>query len=103
MFRLVLSRKLPFRTEAGRLVAPRVPRLLGDYVASSCHTAPFSTAAAKLPPVLPPPSPPQPQTPVAEKGLAGKVINRYSIKGQQHRIRVAESFFQAATRQASNQ
>ena len=61
----------------------------------------FSTQTI-LPPILSPPSPPRPLSPIEQKSLMGKVINRYSVQRSQERIRLAESFFQAATRQAAD-
>ena len=37
-----------------------------------------------------------------EKSLLGKLVDRFSIKGQQHRIHMGERLFQAATRQAND-
>ena len=37
-----------------------------------------------------------------EKGWLGKLMDRISIKGQQRRILLGESLFQAATRQAND-
>lgn len=98
MFRLLLTK------EARRFaVSPREARSLAKrrIIPSQSSSAHFSSAAT-LPPILPPPSPPQPETPVVEKGFVGKLVSRYSLNGQQNRIKVAEAFFQAATRQAAN-
>jgi hypothetical protein len=61
--------------------------------------APFETV---LPPVLPQASPPQPLTERPAKNWLTRQWDRYSFKGQQHRIHTAEALFQAASRQASD-
>lgn len=74
---------------------------------SSSDTTGTIQTTTRLPPVLPPPlqhaahnnaganeKPP--------KGMLERLWDRYSIKGQQHRIHMAESLLQAATRQASD-
>lgn len=44
----------------------------------------------------------QQQKGVHEKSLLGKLADRFSIRGQQHRIQMGERLFQAATRQAND-
>lgn len=44
----------------------------------------------------------QQESNVQEKGFWGKLVDRYSIRGQQNRIHMAERLFQAATRQAND-
>ena len=97
MIPLLLARQQIGRSTAFRL-STRAAALIQD---GSSAARPFSTAPM-LPPVLPPPSPPQPQAPIHEKGMMGKLMNRYSIQDSQNRIRIAESFFQAATRQGAD-
>jgi hypothetical protein len=55
-----------------------------------------------LPPVLPQVSPPQPKKEMHPKNVFTRLWERYSPKGQQHRIHTAEALFQAASRQASD-
>ena len=85
-----------------RLATRSLARIENDPVRRASAFLSTTGAAATLPPVLPPPSPPPPQTPQAEKGIVGKVMNRYSVQDSQNRIRVAEAFFQAATRQGAD-
>jgi hypothetical protein len=40
--------------------------------------------------------------PSHEKSCFGKLVDRFSIRGQQHRIHMGERLFQAATRQAND-
>lgn len=105
MIPLSLSRQTIGRSPALRLTT-RVAVLLqqdgGLRGRSRSFSSSSSTTPTLLPPVLLPPSPPQPQVPLNERGIVGKVMNRYSIKESQSRIRVAESFFQAATRQGAD-
>ena len=101
MICLLATRQPIFRRVTYRLANRTVARLQDGGVPSDLRSSAFSTATI-LPPVLPPPSPPPPQNPQAEKGVMGKVMNRYSVQGSQNRIRVAEAFFQAATRQGAD-
>lgn len=99
----------------------RIPRVLASSAPILGNTAgsaySFSTKVASsqegekskaasfetlLPPVLPEASPPQPLTERPSKNWLQKQWERYSFKGQQHRIHTAEAFFQAASRQASD-
>jgi len=98
MIPTLISRQQFSRSNALRFTA-RVVSLVQD--GNGITGRSFSTVQT-LPPVLPPPSPPQPQTPYKEKGMVGKVMSRYSIQGSQQRIRLAESLFQAATRQGAD-
>jgi len=71
----------------------------------------YSTIVTQLPPVLPPPSATHGRqetkqasgaTAAAQKSIFQRLWDRYSIRGQQHRIQTAESLFQAASRQAAD-
>jgi hypothetical protein len=97
----------------------RIPRVLASSALISLNTAgstySFSTNASStnagekaapfksiLPPVLPQASPPQPLEERPAKTWFTRQWDRYSFKGQQHRIHTAEALFQAASRQASD-
>lgn len=60
-----------------------------------------AASSTPLPPVLPEPVPPQPLVP-RNDGIVQRLWNRFSLTGQQRRIQVAESFFQAASHQAND-
>jgi|UPI000581B288 cytochrome b pre-mRNA-processing protein 3 len=65
-------------------------------------TSLFSTNTTTLPPILPDPSPPAPLEEKPSTGLLQRLWDRYSVPGQQRRIQMAESLFEAATFQASD-
>ncbi|GKY98026.1 hypothetical protein MPSEU_000760700 [Mayamaea pseudoterrestris] len=78
------------------------------HVVPNAPSACFSTATAstmRLPVLTPPlqqlPSSVTPQD-APNNGLLNRLWSRYSLRGQQDRIHMAESLFQAATRQAND-
>lgn len=64
----------------------------------------YSSLPSQLPPILPTPAPADADasTSRGDKGFLSRLFERYSPTSQRDRIRIAEMFFLAATRQASD-
>lgn len=62
------------------------------------------TTSQLLPPILPTPAPADPNgsTSPSHKGFWSRMFERYSPTSQRDRIRIAELFYLAASRQASD-
>jgi hypothetical protein len=97
-------------TQSARLLSSAAATSNGESSSSS-----YSQAPPQLPPVLPSPSAAS-TSPTSQRAAASatapsqqpqksafqRLWDRYSIRGQQHRSQLAEAYFQAATRRASD-
>jgi hypothetical protein len=95
-------------TQSARLLSSAAATRNGE-----SSTTSYSQAPPQLPPVLPSPSAAATASPAGQRAASAtappqqksafqRLWDRYSIRGQQHRSQLAEAYFQAATRRASD-